>query len=338
MAAATTRIRSRSSTETFSNPTSIKSGNFDLDFKIETSGGDNPGTLEVKLGGSFQSQADRAVPAVRLRRLAHGGERLADLLGQRRSDLDRRSGVRQLSRAPSTRCRSSSTTSSPPPTRSSRARAAPASRQGLLQRLGINLANWLTDLKNEGTEDVEGPADDPHLRHGERPSDRRGPEDDRREGRERRSATSTSPSSTSSTTSFSPGTSTSIPGENDKLLRRLQVSFDLKPPAGHPRGARLAHDRPAAQPRRRQQAADDPGARERAAAQRTCSSSSGSTRGQLGGALRGGLGTSGALPESGGSTTAPSTSADPGVRAVPLPGIGQRGAAAVRRPARPVAA
>ncbi len=29
-------------------------------------------------------------------------------------------------------------------------------QKGLLQRLGINLVGWLTDLKNEGTEDVEG--------------------------------------------------------------------------------------------------------------------------------------------------------------------------------------
>src|SRR3954452_8935340 len=41
--------------QTFSNPTSIHSGTFDLDVKLETSGGDNPGKVEVKLGGRFQS-------------------------------------------------------------------------------------------------------------------------------------------------------------------------------------------------------------------------------------------------------------------------------------------
>src|SRR6266487_5566349 len=40
--------------QTFSNPTSIQSGTLDLDVRIETSGGDNPGNLEVKLGGKFQ--------------------------------------------------------------------------------------------------------------------------------------------------------------------------------------------------------------------------------------------------------------------------------------------
>ena len=49
-------------TETFSNPTPIKSGNFDVDFKVEANGGDSPGTLEVKLGGQFQSQAANQFP------------------------------------------------------------------------------------------------------------------------------------------------------------------------------------------------------------------------------------------------------------------------------------
>ena len=48
--------------QTFSNPTSIRSGTFDLDFKVETSGGDSPGTLEVKLGGKFQSQPNGQFP------------------------------------------------------------------------------------------------------------------------------------------------------------------------------------------------------------------------------------------------------------------------------------
>jgi hypothetical protein len=48
--------------ETFSNPTSIRSGTLDLDVKIETSGGQSPGTLEVKLGGKFQSQGSGQFP------------------------------------------------------------------------------------------------------------------------------------------------------------------------------------------------------------------------------------------------------------------------------------
>ena len=73
-------------TQTFSNPTPIRSGNFDLDFKVEANGGDSPGTLEVKLGGQFQSQAANQFPQfdfdVSLR--AESGS--PDLFGQRRPD------------------------------------------------------------------------------------------------------------------------------------------------------------------------------------------------------------------------------------------------------------
>src|SRR3954470_14889879 len=48
--------------QTFSNPTSIDSGTFDLDVKLETSGGENPGSFEVKLGGKFASQGADKFP------------------------------------------------------------------------------------------------------------------------------------------------------------------------------------------------------------------------------------------------------------------------------------
>ena len=48
--------------ETFSNPTPIHSGTFDLDVRIETSGGANPGKLEAKLGGKFQSRGPGQFP------------------------------------------------------------------------------------------------------------------------------------------------------------------------------------------------------------------------------------------------------------------------------------
>ena len=118
------------------------------------------------------------------------------------------------------------------------------------------------------------------------------------------SATSTSPSWRNSTTSIQSGDVDVYSGESDKLLRRLQLSFDLKPPAGTP-GApdsltfdlqlNLADV---------EQAADDHGAGERPASQNLLQQHGLN----LGNALRGGLGTGGALPESGGSTTAPSAS------------------------------
>ena len=48
--------------QTFSNPTTIRSGTFDLLVKLETSGGDNPGSFEAKLGGKFASQGANQFP------------------------------------------------------------------------------------------------------------------------------------------------------------------------------------------------------------------------------------------------------------------------------------
>ena len=80
---------------------------------------------------------------------------------------------------------------------------------GLLQRLNIDLANWLTDLKNEGTEDVEGQKTIHISGRANVPQIVERPEDDRQGRRQRRWATSTSASSTSSTARSSRATSTS---------------------------------------------------------------------------------------------------------------------------------
>src|SRR4051812_39675878 len=142
-------------TQTFSNPTPIKSGNFDLDFKIEANGGDSPGTLEVKLGGQFQNQAPGQFPQfdfdVSLR--AESGSQTFSGSGGLTGTGDRAfvniqgteyAVPQQLyDRVTSTYAQLQSQNGSNP-------------QAGLLQRLNIDLAKWLTDLKNEGTEDVEG--------------------------------------------------------------------------------------------------------------------------------------------------------------------------------------
>ena len=206
----------------------------------------------------------------------------------------------------------------------------------LLKALNISPANWLTDLKNEGTADVEGTQDDPHLRIGERLQAGRGPEGDRPEGGER-------------------GRQRQHPAARPAQQRR---------PVGRHRRV-LGRERQAAaqvpDPRRPEAAAPGrPGLRTRSPSTSSSTSPTSTSRrpsrapanaqplnnlfqslgvnpGQLGNALRGGLGTSGALPESGGSTTAPSTS---GVQAYEqclsqASGIGAL--AEVRRPAHSVA-
>src|SRR5262249_42290047 len=48
--------------DTFSNPTPIQSGTFDLDVRIDGSGGTSSGKLEVKLGGKFRTRGARQFP------------------------------------------------------------------------------------------------------------------------------------------------------------------------------------------------------------------------------------------------------------------------------------
>jgi hypothetical protein len=294
-------------TETFSNPTPIRSGNFDLDFKVEANGGDSPGTLEVKLGGQFQSQAANQFPQfdfdVSLR--AESGSQTFSGSGGLTATGDRaflniqgtEYAVPQqvYDQFTSTYSRLQGQKGSNP-------------QEGLLQRLNIDLAQWLTDLKNEGTEDVEGQRTI-HI-----------------------SGAANVPQIVGDLKTIAKDAGNSVgnvdvsqldqlngtiksgdvdvnTGETDKLLRRVGLSLDLKPPAGTP-GApdslqlhlqlNLADvnkpqtiQAPAnAQPldaSALQQLGIDPSA--------------------LGGALGGGLGSGGALPESGGSTQAPGQSA-----------------------------
>ena len=207
---------------------------------------------------------------------------------------------------------------------------------GLLQRLNIDPSKWLTDLKNEGTEDVEGTntihisgkANVPQI------------VDDlktiaqtcRQRGRERRPRPAQ-------------------PAQRRHPVRRrrrqlgperqatAQVSGQLRPEAagGHARSARLAHPRRAAQPRRRQQARRRSRRRRTRSRSRTSCSQLGINRPPRQRAPR----------RPGDQRRAarvrrldhgPEQLGRPGLRAVPLAGVGQRGAATVRQAARPVAA
>ena len=199
------RTRSRSSTETFSNPTPIKSGNFDLDFKIETNGGESPGTLEVKLGGKFQSQASGSVPAVRLRRLARAesGSQTLSGSGGLTSTGDRAfvniQGTEYAVPAAALRRVHLHLRAAPGPER-----LEPAGT-GLLQSAQHRPGQVAHRSEERGHRGRRGHQDDPHLRQGERPADRRRPEDDRPGRRQRGGERRRSASSTSSTASIQSG-------------------------------------------------------------------------------------------------------------------------------------
>jgi hypothetical protein len=292
--------------QTFSNPTSIRSGTFDLDVRIETSGGDNPGTLEVKLGGKFQSRGPGQFPEF-------------DVDGSLKED----SGSQNFSGAGGLTATGDAafvnfegTNYAVPQQLYDEFTATYAQLQGqskagrsvgLLKALGISPANWLSDLKNEGTEDVEG-ANTIHI-----------------------SGSANVPKLVEDLKAIAQKAGNAVgnvnidqlnrlndviqsgdidvnSGENDKLLRRFQVSVDLKPPQGTPGApdsltldlqlnfANVNKPQTIQAPANPQPLKD-------------LLDKVGIDQSQLGNALRGGLGTSGALPETGGSTTAPSVSA-----------------------------
>jgi hypothetical protein len=292
--------------QTFSNPTPIRSGNFDLDIRVETSGGDNPGKIEVKLGGRFQSTGPDQLPQFDLDASvkAEGGSQSFTGTGGLTATgdgafLDFQGTDYEIPRALYDEFAATY----------AQLQSQKGSNQGagLLQSLGIDPSNWLTDLNNDGTEDIEGSktihitgkANVPKLvedlktiaqRAGSAAGNVNPAEFDRLES------------------TIESGDIDVNSGEDDKLLRRLQLDFELKPPEGTP-GApdsvsfflqlNLANVN---KPQTIQAPANPQPLKD-------LLDRYGIDLGNLGNTLRGGLGTSGALPESGGTTAAPSASA-----------------------------
>ena len=288
--------------ETFSNPTPIRSGTLDLDVKIETSGGQNPGTLEVKLGGKFQSQGSGRFPKfdfdVSLR--ADSGSQNITGSGGLTSTGDGAFVNVQGTEYSVPRQLYDEFVTSYTQLQGRRGQQS----TGLLQRLNIDPSKWLTDLKNEGTEDVEGTntihisgkANVPQI------------VDDLKTIAQRAgSAVGNVDLGRLNQLNdlIQSGDVDVNSGQSDKLLRRFQVSFDLKPPAGTPG----APDSLTLDVQLNLADVNKPQTIQAPANAQPLENLLRQHGINLGNALRGGLGTSGALPQSGGSTTAPSSSA-----------------------------
>jgi hypothetical protein len=291
--------------QTFSNPTSIRSGTFDLDLKLETSGGDNPGTFEAKLGGKFASQESGQFPKfdVDASVKAESGSQSLSGTGGLISTGDQAFVTFQGTdyAVPQQLYDEFTTTYAQLQGQSGSSKSA-----NPLKALGISPANWLTDLKNEGTEDVEGTktihvsgaADIPKL-----------VEDLKTIAKKAGSAVGNvnTQQLNQLNSIVQSGDIDVYSGEDDKLLRRFQIDLELKPPAGTPG----APDSLSVEFQLNFADVNHPETFNAAANPQPLSDlfqAIGINPRQLGNALRGGLGTSGALPESGGSTTAPSNS------------------------------
>jgi hypothetical protein len=288
--------------QTFSNPTSIRSGTMDLDLRIETSGGDNPGTLEIKLGGKFQSGGSGHFPEFDLDASLHqesGSQSTSGTGGLTSTGTQAFVNVQGTDYAVPQRLYDEFTS-----TYAQLQGQSSGKSTGLPQALNIDPANWLTDLKNDGTEDIEG-SNTIHISGQADVS--KIVEDLKTIARKAGSAVGNVNMAQLNQLNdvIQSGDVDVNSGESDKLLRRLQLSFDLKPPAGTP-GApdSLTFDMQLnlADVNKPQTIVAPANAQplENLLRQRGIN---------LGNALRGSLGTGGALPESGGTTKAPSGSA-----------------------------
>jgi hypothetical protein len=290
--------------ETFNNPTPIHSGNFDLDFKIETNGGDNPGSFEAKLGGKFESQGSGAFPKFDIDasiKAESGSQNLSGTGGLISTGDQAFVNFQGTNYAvPQQLYDEFTTTYAQLQGQNSSGKSA-----NLLKTLGISPGDWLTDLMIEGTEDVEGTSTI-HI-----------------------SGSANVPKLVADLKTIAEKAGSAVgnvntqqlnqlndvvqsgdidvnSGESDKLLRRFQIHVDLKPPAGTPG----APDSLSVDLQLNLADVNKPETFNAPANAQPLSSlfqSIGINPKQLGSALRGGLGTSGALPESGGSTAAPST-------------------------------
>jgi hypothetical protein len=291
--------------QTFNNPTSIQSGSFDLDFKIETSGGDNPGSFEAKLGGKFAGRANGQFPQFDIDASvkAESGSQSFSGAGGLTSTGDAAFVSYQGTdyAVPQQLYDEFTTTYAQLQGQSNSGKSA-----SLLKALNISPANWLTDLKNEGTTDVEG-TKTIHISGSANVS--KLVED--LKAIAQRAGSAVGNVNTAQLNQLNDvvqsGDIDIYSGESDKLLRRFEIHVDLKPPAGTPG----APDSLTLDIQLNFADVNKPETFNAPANPQPLSAlfqSLGVNPGQLGNALRGGLGTGGALPESGGSTAAPSAS------------------------------
>ena len=289
---------------TFGNPAGIHSGIFDLDVKAQTNGGDSPGSLEVKLGGRFQSRGAGQFPEfdVDASVKAEGGSQTFSGNG----------GL--ISTGEGAFVNFQGTDYAVPQQLYDQFVASFAQLQGqrgsnqggLLKSLNIDVGDWVTDLSNEGTADVDGTK----TIHISGKADVSALVDDLKTiaAHSGNAGGTVDPSQLDRLKeTIKSGDVDVYTGETDKVLRRLQLSFELKPPSapGAPDSLDLDLELNLADVNKPQTIQGPSNAQPlQVLLQRY-----GIDIGRLGNSLRGGLGTNGALPESGGSTKAPTPSA-----------------------------
>jgi hypothetical protein len=292
--------------DTFNNEQSIESGNFDVGIKVDAEG-DQGGSFEGSLGGPFQS-ADGEFP--------HFDVDADVKLDTSAQDFSGSAGLTSTGQAafvsfqdtdyevPQELFDQFATTFNQLQQQSE---AQGNQGNNLLDSIGVDPTNWLTDLSNDGTEDVEGTetvhisgqADVPKLVEDIKAIAQRAPN----LGGQR--LTPQQLGQLDQLTSIIQSAEFDIfSGESDDLLRKLEAKLELNPPpgtAGAPDSVQLELSLTIGNVNEPQTISAPSGAQPLSGLLQQL----GIDPSQLGGALRGGLG-GGGLPQSGGSAAPPS--------------------------------
>jgi hypothetical protein len=295
-------------TQTFSNPKSITSGTFKFSLNIESSGGTQPGKIEAALGGPFQGEQGK-FPQFKVDAdiKAEGGSQNFSGSGGLTSTGDKAFVNFQGTdyEVPQQLFDRFTTTFTQLQDQSQNQ----SQGSSLLKSLGIDPSSWLTDLSNQGTEDVEGTntihisgkADVPKLVADIKTIAQKAPQ-------ATGSLTPQQLSQLNGLTGIIKSADFDVfSGESDKLLRQFEGKIELTPPPGLP-GAPDSVTVDFKLTLTDVNAPQTISAPSNAQPLGTLLQQFGINANQLGGALSGGLGGGGALPQTGGSPTPPSSS------------------------------
>ena len=253
--------------DTFNNEQSIDSGSFDLSLKVEAEG-DQGGTFEGSLGGPFQSR-EAKFPQFDLNaeiKLDTSAQDFSGSAGLTSTGEGVFVGFQDTDYEVPQELFDQFSTSYEQLQQQSQSQGDQDSN--FLQSLGIDPTNWLTDLSNEGSEDVDG-TETVHISGtGRCPEAGRGHQEDRRERPGRRSAghPPAARSARSADQRHQVGRLRHLQRRERQPAPQARREPRADAPRGHRRGARLGHPRGLADDQRRQRASDDLGSLRRPAA------------------------------------------------------------------------
>lgn len=216
---------------TFNNDQSVQSGVFDVSVNVEAEGGDDAGTFEASLGGPFQSQEGQ-FPAfdVEAELNLEGGDQ----------DFSGSGGLISTGDAAFVNFQGTDYEVPKPLFDRFATQFTQLQQQSeqqnqdgnLLGSLGIDPTNWVSDLENEGTEDVEGTetihisgtADTPKLIEDIKQIAENAPQ----------AAEQVTPDQLSQLDQLTEIVSSAefdfFTGEEDDILRKLEANIELDPP------------------------------------------------------------------------------------------------------------